>query len=201
MTRFTTHTMPFIHRPYLLGAALVILTLPIRPAVAQQATNPTAAALAEFTKQVNAYMDVHKKAEAAVPDVKKGATPAEVMAFEKGLAERIKAARAAAKQGDVFTPDVAPILKKIFADYYQRRSGREIRLLFDEVPNFKPQVNMTYPTNAPKANFPPRLALAMPELPDEVEYRLVGDSLILRDSEANLIVDYLPAIVPSTPKR
>jgi hypothetical protein len=175
--------------------------MPVGHAVAQQTTNPTAAALAEFTKQINDYMAEHKKAEAAVPDVKKGATPAEVMVFEKGLAERIKAARAAAKQGDVFTPDVVPILKKIFADYYQRRSGREIRLLFDEVPNFKPQVNMTYPVNAPKANFPPRLALSMPQLPEELEYRLVGNNLILRDSEANLIVDYLPGIVPPAPKR
>jgi len=146
-------------------------------------------------------MDLHKKEEAAVPDVKKGATPAEVMVFEKGLAERIKAARTTAKQGDVFKPDVVPILKKIFADYYQRRSGREIRLLFDEVPNFKPQVNMTYPTSSPKANFPPRLSLTMPQLPDELEYRLVGDSLILRDSEANLIVDYIPNIIVPTPKR
>jgi hypothetical protein len=180
---------------------LVITVLTPAASIAQRATSPTAAALAEFTKQVNAYMELHKKAESAVPEVKKGATPAEVLEFEKGLAERIKAARPTAKQGDVFTPDAVPILKKIFADYYQRRSGREIRLLFDEVPNFKPQVNMTYPANAPKASFPPRLALTMPQLPDELEYRLVGDSLILRDSEANLIIDYLPAIVPTTPKR
>jgi hypothetical protein len=165
-----------------------------------QATNATAAALADFTKLITAYMDLHKKAEAGLPAVAKGATPAEVMVFEKSLAERIKVARASAKTGDIFTPAVTPIFKKIFADYYQRRSGREIRLLFDEVPNFTPQVNLTYPVNAPKANFPPRLALTLPQLPEELEYRMVGNNLVLRDSEANLIIDYIAAIVPA-PKR
>jgi hypothetical protein len=56
---------------------------------------------------------------------------------------------------------------------------------------------MTYPVNLPKANFPPRLALAMPQLPEQLEYRLVGDSLVMRDSKANLIVDYIPGIVPA----
>jgi hypothetical protein len=168
--------------------------------IAQGTTNPTAAAVAEFNRRVSAYMDLHKKAEAAAPDVTKGATPAEVLVFEEALAGRIRAARSSAKQGDVFVPDVTPVFKKTFSDYYQRRSGREIRLLFDEVPNFKPQVNMTYPVNAPKATFPPRLALSLPQLPEELEYRLVGTSLVLRDSEANLIVDYIPNVLPATAK-
>jgi hypothetical protein len=165
-----------------------------------QNVNPTAAALAEYTKQVKAYMDLHKKIENAVPDVKSSATPAQVLVFEKTLAERIRAARANAKQGDVFVPAVVPVFKQLFADYYRRRTGREIRLLFDEVPSFKLDVNMTYPENAPKANFPPRLALALPTLEDELEYRLVGTSLVLRDTEANIIVDDIPNVLPPASK-
>ena len=183
-----------------LSAVLVAGLLVSSGRAAAQGTNPTAAALVAFTKQVNGYMDLHKKQEATLPNVKNGATPAQVQAFEKALADLIKTARATARQGDIFTPDVLPIFKKMFTDYYQRRSGREIRLLFDEVPNFKPQVNMTYPVDAPKANFPPRLSLTMPQLPDELEYRIVGNNLVLCDSEANLIVDYIPNIVPATPK-
>jgi hypothetical protein len=123
-----------------------------------------------------------------------------VLVFEKALAERIKAARANAMQGDVFVPAVVPVFKQVFADYYKRRSGREIRLLFDEVPTFKPAVNMTYPVDAPKATFPPRLALALPTLPDELEYRLVATSLVLRDTEANIIVDYIPNVLPPASK-
>jgi hypothetical protein len=190
-----------ILRPSLLLAVLVCAMLASAGhAVAQQGTNATAAAVAEFNKQVNAYMDLHKKEEASAPDVKKGATPAEVLVFAKTLSEHIKAARSTAKQGDVFVPGVVPVFKKIFNDYYLRRSGREKRLLFDEVPSFKPQVHLTYPVDAPKATFPPRLALALPQLPDELEYRLVGTSLVLRDSEANLIVDYIPNVLPPSTK-
>jgi hypothetical protein len=195
--------MALNHRPHFSGVVFLLLGLlvTVDNVAAQQVTSPTAGAVADFTKQVNAYMDLHRKEEGALPGVKSGATPAEVLAFETALAGRIKAARATAKQGDFFTPAVTSIFKKIFEDYYKRRSGRELRLLFDEVPNFKPAVNMTYPVDAPKANFPPRLALDLPQLPEELEYRLVGVSLILRDSKANLIIDYLPNIVPASPKR
>jgi hypothetical protein len=168
--------------------------------VAQKATNPGAAAVAEFDKQVKAYMDLHRKEEGSIAPVKSGATPAEVLVFEQALAGRIKAARSAAKQGDVFAPDVTPVFKKVFSDFYQRRSGRELRLLFDEVPNFTPQVNLSYLANQPKATFPPRLSLALPQLPEELEYRLVGTSLVLRDTKANLIVDFIPNILPSSAK-
>jgi hypothetical protein len=36
---------------------------------------------------------------------------------------------------------------------------------------------------------------ALPELPDELQYRFVGLDLILLDVDANLIVDILPAAV------
>jgi hypothetical protein len=36
----------------------------------------------------------------------------------------------------------------------------------------------------------------LPDLPPELEYRIVGRSLILRDVKANLIVDILRDVVP-----
>ena len=46
-----------------------------------------------------------------------------------------------------------------------------------------------------------RMALLrkLPDLPPELEYRLVGRSLILRDVKANLIVDILRDVVPTIP--
>ena len=195
--------MRLSHRPHHLSALLLGGVLASAVVVAAQPeTNPTAAALAAFTKQVNAYMDLHKKIEGEVPDVKKGATPAEVHGVRKGWRSGSRRRAPRPNRATSLRRTCTPVFKKIFADYYQRRSGREIRLLFDEVPNFKPAVNMTYPAGlAPKANFPPRLALTMPQLPDELEYRLVADNLVMRDSEANLIIDYIPNIVPSSPKR
>ena len=45
------------------SVAVAVMLTPAGHAVAQQATNPTAAALEEWTKQVKAYMDIHTKAE------------------------------------------------------------------------------------------------------------------------------------------
>src|SRR4051812_14720965 len=108
MTRFTTSDMTPFYRAIALAAA-VVATLGASQVAAQQNTNPTAAAIDTFNKQVKAYMDVHVKAEQGAPNVKQGASPAEVLAFEKALAERIRAARPTAKQGDVFAPEVVPV--------------------------------------------------------------------------------------------
>jgi hypothetical protein len=176
------------------AAAVVMFSMTTLPA--QERVNPRAEAVNEFNKRVRAYLDLHNKEKGQVPAAKVKATPEEVLVFEKALGERIRAARAGTGQGDVFLPPAADVFKQIFTDYYKRRTGRELHLLFDEVPNFKPQINMSYPANAPKANFPPRLGLALPTLPDTLEYRLVGNYLILRDAEANIIVDYIPNALP-----
>jgi hypothetical protein len=42
---------------------------------------------------------------------------------------------------------------------------------------------------------PPSLLMALPTLPETLEFRFVGRSLILRDTKANLIVDLMPDVV------
>ncbi len=49
------------------------------------------------------------------------------------------------------------------------------------------------------ATMPPSLLAALPELPKELEYRIVGNYLVLRDVDAALILDYIPAAVPRKP--
>jgi hypothetical protein len=43
---------------------------------------------------------------------------------------------------------------------------------------------------------PPSLLLKLPLLPEQVRYRFVGRAFILRDTEANVILDYIPDVVP-----
>ena len=66
----------------------------------------------------------------------------------------------------------------------------------EELPNFEPRVNQLYPTTYPLATFPPALLPLLPPLPEEVEYRIVRDNLVLRDIEANVILDFIPRAVP-----
>ena len=58
------------------------------------------------------------------------------------------------------------------------------------------QVNAVYPASVPLQSTPPSLLLNLPKLPPEVDYRVVGDKLVLRDVEANLIVDFIPHAIP-----
>jgi hypothetical protein len=66
----------------------------------------------------------------------------------------------------------------------------------DELPDFVPQVNQIYPTTYPLATFPPALLPLLPTLPEYVEYRVVQNYLVLRDIEANVILDFMPNAVP-----
>ena len=61
----------------------------------------------------------------------------------------------------------------------------------DEIPHFHPKINQTYPSEWPLATFPATLLAKLPELPDGLEYRLLSEALILRDDNANIIVDFI----------
>lgn len=159
--------------------------------------NPTAVALADFTKRVNEYVELHKRLASKVGELDETKSPAEIATREKNLGEAIRAARASAKQGDLFTPDVSAIFKKLIQQESRNRSPRVRAQRNDaegEVPAFKPQINHVYPTTFPLATFPATLLKVLPPLPKEVEYRVVAGHLILRDTEANLIVDFLSQV-------
>ncbi len=51
---------------------------------------------------------------------------------------------------------------------------------------------MTWPEGVPFVFIPPLLIAALPPLPPELEYRFIGQSLVLWDVHANLIVDFMP---------
>ena len=63
--------------------------------------------------------------------------------------------------------------------------------MLDEIPNFRPRVNQPYPSFWPLATFPASLLEVMPALPEVLEYRLLSESLILRDVKANIVVDFM----------
>ena len=57
------------------------------------------------------------------------------------------------------------------------------------------KVNMRYPENAPLPTVPPNLLANLPQLPEDLEYRIVGNALMLRDVHANLVIDFIPRAV------
>jgi hypothetical protein len=169
----------------------------------QDAEHPTDAVFDDFAKRVDAYLDIRKRSVATVGELDPTRSQAEIANRAAALGKSLVDARPGAKQGDIFTPDISAFLATLIKQEYDRRSEpvQETRGdQQDELPDFVPKVNMLYPTTYPLATFPPKLLPLLPALPEQLEYRIVGNYLILRDIEANLIVDFMEGADPSRGK-
>ena len=165
-----------------------------------QPVNPLGAATLEFQKRIEAYMKVHNEAETKVPNLKKTDDPVEIAQREQALAEMIMTLRAQAPANEIFAKEYQPHFVKIVQDDFANRSAADRKALVHELPrNVKVDVNTVYPTTIPLITFPAGLLRKLPDLPPELEYRIVGRHLILRDVKANLIVDVLRDVVPTIP--
>jgi hypothetical protein len=158
--------------------------------------NPTAAGVQEFRDTVEAYDDLRDRERDAPAGLSDSAPARAIAQHASALQERIRAARASARQGDVFVTAVAPLFRRSLQQYFDRASRQNRRLMFDQVPSFDVTVNEPYPPSVPVGRFPPTLLRRLPQLPDGLAYRMVGPHLVLRDNEANLIVDFLPDVLP-----
>ena len=166
----------------------------------QTAVNAQGAATLEFQKRIQAYLKIHNEAETKVPNLKKTDDPKEIADRENALGQMIMTLRAGAQPGEIFAPEYQPYFIKIVQDDFKTRSARDRKAIIVELPkNMKVDINTVYPTTIPLATFPPVLLRKLPDLPPELEYRLVGRSLILRDVKANLIVDILRDVVATIP--
>ena len=155
-----------------------------------------AAAVKDFQERVTKYLDVHKETHI---DKKPTDSPHKLADQKQQAAEKIRQTRGAAKQGDIFTPQIATYFKKQIATALQGADGAKVRASLrhaEPLPNIQLMVNEKYPPNLPLQSTPPTLLLALPRLPKELQYRIVGQTLVLYDVASNLIADFLPDAVP-----
>ena len=172
---------------------------PTLPA-ADGTVTPPDVAVVEFRKRIDAYIKIHNEAEGKVPSLKRTDDPQEISDREKALGQMIMTLRAGAQIGDIFAPEYQPYFVKIVQDDFKQRSAADRKALVAELPkNVKVDVNTLYPTTLPLETFPPMLLRKLPDLPPELEYRIVSRTLLLRDVKANLVVDILRDVVPTIP--
>jgi len=163
----------------------------------QAPVNPLAESMAAFRKRVDAYLDLRNTIANKLPEVKETGDPAKISGREKALGQAIAMARQSAKAGDVFGADMSPHLLRILAEDWKSRSAADRRAIFEEVPpGLQLKVNQPYPTTIPLVSVPARLLAQLPTLPEALEYRLVDRRLLLRDRDANVIVDVLVGVLP-----
>jgi hypothetical protein len=183
-----------------LAAGIVVSCAWTRKAAPQNAVNPNAAIVQEFESRVADYLKLHKTAEATLPSLKKPTESTEkIEHHQHKLRRAIAAQRAGAIQGNIFTPAISAEFRRLIAIAYHPDAKHIRESLQRGEPGtrlLRIRVNREYPDKAPLQTMPPSLLLNLPPLPPEVEYRVVGRTLILRDIDANLIVDVSTDVIP-----
>ena len=180
-----------------MGALALLFLLGVNPPT-QPAAQQHPSDTAQFLKRVDGYLALHRRVVEKIGKLDPTKSPKEIALREKALGEAMIAARPAAKPGDLFGP-AAGAFRNVIKSEFKERSPLAIADRKDaqeELPDFMPLVNHIYPSTFPLATFPPGVLRQLPPLPKPLEYRFVRQTLILRDAEANLIVDVLPDAAP-----
>jgi len=153
----------------------------------------------EFSDRVQKYVQLHKSIEATVPKLKATNEPELIVAHQKILARKIKAARAHAKRGDIFTPAAREDFLKAMSSEFQGPQAPHAKATIKQgapLNEVHLHVNEIYPESIPYTSVPPTMLQKLPKLPEEVAYRAVSSDLVLLDVKADLVVDYLPGVIP-----
>ena len=193
------------------SASVAMLLAAVSGSAAPAPTNDRALLLKEFSERAAIYSQLSRKAAATLPQLPEKASPEQIAAHQKALAKAIQAGRAGAFQGEILFDGVAPVFLELLRTDLAGAKGRDARETIkdgnprtDKPPTRpgepKPKEvalvpNAPYPEGAPLSTVPPDLLAKLPKLPEPLEYRFVGGHLILHDSEASLVVDFLNEVV------
>jgi hypothetical protein len=188
------------NRTFRAGVFLIALVGTLRIPVAaapQQAppANPESPAFHEFTQRVQQYLKLQK----AVPRLRTTKKTTEIVDRKHALAESIREARSEAKQGDVFTPEATLEFRQIIRGTFQGPASPNVRKTIrqgEPLTGWHLVVNGNYPEHLPLTTVPPTLLLRLPQLPSGVEYGIIGHDFVLQDTEARLIIDFIPGVIP-----
>ncbi len=158
-----------------------------------------AAALATMNDGLKEYVELHQKLERALPRLPDDATPQQIDKNQRLLETQMRKARATAKQGDIFTPEARPVIKRLLAEAFDGPDGKQLKAsIMDENPTgMKLAVNGRYPDKVPISTVPPQVLQTLPELTEDLEYRFIGDALILLDAHAHVIADFIDHAIPA----
>lgn len=156
-------------------------------------------AISAFERRVREYVRLRESIEGRMPKLSKESTPEQIEAHKTAFQEKVRAARAGARPGQLFRPDVAKLIRAIIKDEFKGKERQELRkevLVEAENKAVPVRVNYPYPETQELLEMPPTLLLRLPQLPKQVKYRFVRRNMLLVDRENGLILDYLTDALP-----
>jgi hypothetical protein len=153
-------------------------------------------ALRHFAREVAEYAALRARQLAKLGGQESGA--------QRDLAHALTVTRAKARPGDIFRPEVQGLFRRLIAEQLKGPGTLDARKAVlegnpgEEAPSVPVvvRVNAVYPVGAAWSTVPPSVLSTLPPLPPSLQYRFVGRDLVLVDTVAQLIVDFLPAAAP-----
>lgn len=183
-------------------SGLLVILLAVPPplhASERQATADATAgtAITQFNKAIADYMALRNRLRSEVAGPVKDSTSTQVTNASDALAAGIQRARQKAQQGAMFSPAVSAMIKKQIADAIRTEKLTTVLAGIDDEKtlNIAPKVHLRLPVSSQMATMPPSLLKVLPALPKELEYRILGRYVVIRDVDASLILDYIPDAV------
>jgi hypothetical protein len=163
---------------------------------AAHAQRDQAPAVKDFEARVSSYVQLEKNQSSPH---KATDSPAKLADQHEHAAAKMRAARPSAKPGDIFAPDIAAYIRRQLASTLNGPDGAKIKASLrhaEPVKKITLHVNERYPQHIPLQSTPPTLLLNLPQLPKQLQYRIVGNDLVLYDSNSDLVVDFIENAVP-----
>jgi hypothetical protein len=160
-----------------------------------------ARALATMNDRLRAYVDLHLKIEKDLPGLPNDATPQQIDRRQREMEKRMREARASAPQGELFTADARPVILRLLKQVFSGPDAKKLKAsVMDENPldlaAYELEVNARYPDTVPVTTVPVDVLQILPKLSEDLEYRFIGDALILFDVHAHIIADYIEHAIP-----
>ena len=158
------------------------------------------ALVADFKRRVDRYMQVHDKIQKQGTRQKQRDDVGENLVSRQAMAMRIRFARHDARPGDLFTPSIAMALRRAMDPEIRGPGALRVResIREDAPATFVLVVNGSFPEGGPRSTMPGNLLQVLPPLPNGLEYRIVDTHLVLIDTEADIVVDYMLDVMCQT---
>lgn len=154
--------------------------------------------VAAFVTSINDYVAMHRRLEKMTGPITLDSSVDSINRSIQALAAAIRVERPYATQGALFTPALAHALRARVSDALLDHGLTFADIIASEpaagARGFVPKVNATFPWIL-AAPMVPCVVEALPRLPSELQYRIVGNDLVLIDVHASLIVDVLPNLM------
>jgi hypothetical protein len=151
--------------------------------------------LLQFKASIHQYVQLHRQIEQQLPPFRAHSDAQDIIESSNAMASALRTARANAREGDIFTLDLAVLLRTRVSDALAAHGflpEEMVAATLEEADENAalPVVNGRFPWRRGAAMWPCVLD-ALPRLPHELQYRFVGRDLVLVDTHADIVVDIL----------